>query len=137
MKPNLLALAALSFVTACIDTPAPGASSTEVLTLDPIAQADAAALCDADLHLPTRAELTELLGDCVETSYGWQCTPCGVGNCAERFAGDDVVSQGHIWSSTACALSDDAHGIYLADLGLGQLVCAHAEEPVALPLCVR
>jgi len=128
----------VSLLAACIDAPQPADPAiTEAVTAEPIGQADAAALCEPGLHLPTDAELRELLGDCVETRYGWQCTPCRAGNCDERFGDDLTVLQHHIWSSTPCTISGDRRGAYYADLALGQVVCAAAADAEALPLCVR
>ena len=73
MKLISFAAVALSLVGACTDTSMLEASRTEAM-----AQAEAAALCD----LPARDAIAELLGDCVATSFGWQCTPCAVGSCA-------------------------------------------------------
>lgn len=136
MKLAIIASLLAACVTAPSVTPADPAV-TEAVTAEPLPQGEAIELCAPELHLPTRAELLELLGDCVATAYGFQCTPCTAGNCNERFGDDLPVLRDRIWSSTACTLSGDARGAYYADLALGQVICADADGDVALPLCVR
>jgi hypothetical protein len=118
MKSFMLAAVALA---ACTDPASLDLSST---------QAEAVARCD----LPTRDSIAELLGDCVATSFGWQCTPCAVGSCAAQ-VGALAAAHEHVWTASACVRSDGAAGGILADLYLGQLICARADEPVAR--CLR
>jgi len=132
MKTTLLLT--FSLFAACTDAaPVPTEAATDV----ELAHGAAVALCGVELHLPTEPEMTELLGDCVRTSIGWECKPCNAGSCAERFGEDLTVSQGRIWSSSSCKIEGGDAGFFVADLEVGHITCAHASEPAALPLCVR
>ncbi len=133
MKASLI----LALVTLCTRLAPGDTTRTEAASKANTTHAEAAALCPDDLHLPTGNDVKELLGDCVATSYGWQCTPCAVRGCEERYGGDDVLTHGHVWTSSACMLPGRELGFYFADLYLGQIVCSSPREPEALPLCVR